>query len=337
MKDKISIIVPAYNSEKYIEKCLESLINQTYKNIEILIIDNNSTDNTANICNKYVMKNKNIKYLFCETKGASAARNYGIKNSSGEFICFIDADDYIEINYCECLFNAIKKNNADVCICGIRRIKENGCILQECCIKDFSRIKADDFEEKLLLLYDNLLLNSPTNKLYRKSKITELFDNDYQIGEDLLFNLEYLRQPDIYICGIKEILYNYIIFEKLSFLKLKYYSKNRLSSTINLYNEMIKFGKKYNYSYIFFERVNCIYANKILFCYKEWSFISETFKKRKQRVSKLVHDDCIKNFSINNFKELSKKIIFILIKTKNIFILTMILVFLGEKYNENNK
>lgn len=280
MKDKISIIVPVYNSEKYIEKCLKSLLNQTYKNIEILIVDNNSTDSTANICHEYVLKNKNIKYLFCEIKGASAARNFGIKNSSGEFIYFIDADDYIEENYCECLFNAIIRNKSDICICGIRRINESGCVLQECSIKEFSGISVYCFEKELIKLYENLLLNSPTNKLYRKSKIRKMFDNNYQIGEDLLFNLEYLGQSDISICGIKEVLYNYIIFDKLSFFKLEYYSKNRLSSTINLYNEMIQFGKKYNYSSIFFEKVNNIYANKILFCYKEWSIINEPFKKR---------------------------------------------------------
>ena len=87
----------------------------------------------------------------------------------------------------------------------------------------------------------------------------------------------------------------------------------------------------------FFEKVNNIYANKILFCYKEWSIINEPFKKKKQRVLELVYNDYIKKFDTNNFKELSKKIIFILIKTKKVFILTIILMLLGEKHNENNK
>ncbi|MBP3707033.1 MAG: glycosyltransferase family 2 protein [Clostridia bacterium] len=94
-KRLVSIIIPAYNAEKYLQRCLESVVNQTYKNIEIIIVNDGSTDNTESIIIRYQKKYKSIKYFKKENNGVSDARNYGIAQASGEYFCFVDADDYV--------------------------------------------------------------------------------------------------------------------------------------------------------------------------------------------------------------------------------------------------
>lgn len=101
--DKVSIIVPAYNAQDTIEKCLESLLGQTYKNIEVVVINDGSVDNTLKIIDKF--NDIRLKVTSTENRGISAARNLGIKNSTGEFICFCDADDFYEKNYVEKLLS----------------------------------------------------------------------------------------------------------------------------------------------------------------------------------------------------------------------------------------
>ena len=116
-KALISVIVPVYNVEKYIEKCLDSIINQTYKNIEILLIDDGSTDSSGKICDDYSKQDKRIKVFHKENGGLSSARNYGVDKSKGEYLTFIDSDDIIELDYIDYLFGLIKKYDVELSIC----------------------------------------------------------------------------------------------------------------------------------------------------------------------------------------------------------------------------
>ena len=118
MNELISIIVPIYNVEKYLEKCIESLLNQTYKNIEILLIDDGATDRCPQICDKYMEKDKRIKVIHKDNGGLSDARNVGIEIANGKYIGFVDSDDYVEKDMYEFLYKNIKENNADIAICG---------------------------------------------------------------------------------------------------------------------------------------------------------------------------------------------------------------------------
>ena len=109
MEELISVIINVYNGEKYIKKCLESIINQTYKNLEILIINDGSTDNTLSICQSY--KDERIRIITQENIGLSKSRNVGIENAKGEYLYFIDADDFVELDVIEYLHNLCKKYN----------------------------------------------------------------------------------------------------------------------------------------------------------------------------------------------------------------------------------
>ena len=115
MKDLITVIINVYNGEKFINKCLDSIINQTYKNLEILIINDGSTDKTLSIIKKY--KDKRIRIISTENKGLSVSRNIGIENASGDYLYFIDSDDYIEPDTIEYLYNLCKKNNTLISTC----------------------------------------------------------------------------------------------------------------------------------------------------------------------------------------------------------------------------
>ena len=121
----ISIIVPIYNVEKYLNRCLDSIKNQTYTDFEVLMIDDGSTDGSAIVARDF-LDDLRFKYYYQHNQGLSAARNTGLDNAIGEFVCFIDSDDYIELNYLETLLESLISNNADVAQCGMSRVLENG-------------------------------------------------------------------------------------------------------------------------------------------------------------------------------------------------------------------
>lgn len=120
MNNLISVIVPVYKVEKYIKKCIESIINQTYENLEIILVDDGSPDNCGKICDEYAKKDKRIKVIHKENGGVSSARNLGLEKSNGQYITFIDSDDWIEEEYCEILLTTLKEQNADCAICRLQ-------------------------------------------------------------------------------------------------------------------------------------------------------------------------------------------------------------------------
>ena len=119
MMDKlVSIVVPVYNVDKYLDKCVNSIINQKYKNLEIILVDDGSTDESGKKCDLWAEKDNRIRVIHKENGGLSDARNVGIDNSKGYYISFIDSDDFIENDMIEVLLKEIKENNCDISICG---------------------------------------------------------------------------------------------------------------------------------------------------------------------------------------------------------------------------
>lgn len=116
--DLVSVVIPIFNVEKYLEKCVNSLVNQIYKNLEIILVDDGSTDNSGNIANELSKSDNRIKVYHKKNGGLSDARNFGIKQAKGKYIGFIDSDDYIENEMYEFLYNNLIENKADISICG---------------------------------------------------------------------------------------------------------------------------------------------------------------------------------------------------------------------------
>ena len=186
----VSIIIPIYNAEEYIEECIKSIITQTYKNIEIILINDGSRDNSINICKEYLKKDKRIIIINQLNKGVSTARNSGITIAKGEYITFIDADDTIEKEHINHLVNTIKKTKTDLSICGIQRTykKEKNIstnILTETIILD----KKNTYKEMLL---NQDISGYVWNKLYKKEILNQMkqnyFNESISIAEDYEFN-----------------------------------------------------------------------------------------------------------------------------------------------------
>ena len=120
-KELISVIVPIYDIEKYLNKCIESIVNQSYENLEIILIDDGSTDESGKICDKWKEKDGRIKVIHKENGGLSDARNVGIENSTGEILYFIDGDDYIDFDIIDNLYFSLLENNTDISMGGLVR------------------------------------------------------------------------------------------------------------------------------------------------------------------------------------------------------------------------
>ncbi|MBQ8692290.1 MAG: glycosyltransferase family 2 protein [Synergistaceae bacterium] len=128
---KLSVIIPAYNAAKFLAKCVDSVVNQTYKNIEIILIDDGSGDNTPQICDELANKYKNIKVIHQDNQGSSKVRETGLNAASGEYIAFIDSDDYIDLNAYEKAIKVLEENNCDMVMFGVYMVDPNGKILDE--------------------------------------------------------------------------------------------------------------------------------------------------------------------------------------------------------------
>lgn len=162
-KIDISIIVPIYNAEKYLNKCVDSLINQTKKELEIILINDGSTDKSAEIIEKY--QDNRIKYYKNKNQGIGKTRNFGIRKATGKYIMFCDSDDYYELNMCELMYEKMEKENLDLVICDFYKEYENEIVEEK--LPSFSNTNLK--ETASLIRTINL---APWNKIYRKEIIT---------------------------------------------------------------------------------------------------------------------------------------------------------------------
>lgn len=204
MKSKISIILPIYNAEKYLKRCIESIINQTLKEIEIICINDGSTDTSKEILMNYIIKDKRIVYLEQKNLGVSAARNRGIDVATAKYIMFVDADDWIDLNTCEIAYKELQENKADVVMWNyIREYQGNSLPKvifpeEKIIFKDYEVKEKLEYryigmtDEEIVKLEDLDILNPLVTKLYKKEiiKTNKInFSENQSVGEDLIFNL----------------------------------------------------------------------------------------------------------------------------------------------------
>ena len=295
MKDLISIIIPVYNVEKYLRKCLDSVINQSYNNLEIIIINDNSTDNSLNILLEYKKLDSRIKVINLEkNKGVSYSRNIGIDNSNGEYITFIDSDDYVEIDYIETLYNLIKENNYDISIVGFTKIIND----KKYCLSNNKKYKLNQ-ENLIRMLLDsnNDLEMTVWGKLYKKEIFFNIRFKEGKIFEDI----------DV----ISKIFFNINSANYLSISKYNYIVKYG-SLAYNKYSDKEK--DRINFSYEFINKVIDKYPNlefkSILFYINNLIAVSN-----KQIFDKIYNSDIInktkKVIKNNYFKILFSNISFI--------------------------
>lgn len=206
----ISVIVPVYNVEEYLDRCVTSIVNQTYKNLEIILVDDGSPDHCPQMCDNWEKKDSRIKTIHKENGGLSSARNAGIKAMHGKYVCFIDSDDYMETEAVYTMYALLNSDNYDICVCNMKYLSKNGRLMYKGRCKDAS-ISGKDvmksfFEGNVFDPY------SACNKLYKVSIIREnnlFFDETILWGEDFPFNYHFFKLVKK-VVSTNDGLYNYI-------------------------------------------------------------------------------------------------------------------------------
>ena len=180
--EKISIIVPIYNVEKYLKRCLDSIIEQTYTNLEIILIDDGSRDNSGNICDEYAKCDSRIKVMHKQNGGVSSSRNAGLSLATGCFIGFVDPDDYISKDMYTILYDELAKNDADISMCGYKSFSDEKTTFQTSSSTDM----YTNIEAIKKLVFDNVFTSHLWNKLYKRELFIDLkFPENRSIYEDV--------------------------------------------------------------------------------------------------------------------------------------------------------
>lgn len=206
MEDKVSIIVPMYNVEKYIEKCINSILKQNYTNIEVLLVDDCATDSTGKIAEEIASRDNRCVYIKKEKNGGlAAARNTGIKNATGDYIVFIDSDDWISPNYVSKLIKSIKENDSDIAICDYSTVNETG---EEKVANSLYPLNENSTNEEKVAY----IRNHAVTKMFKKdffNKIGYMFPEELKRAEDMGTTIPLLTKTEK-IAIINEPLYYYL-------------------------------------------------------------------------------------------------------------------------------
>ncbi len=316
----ISIIVPIYNMQHKLEKCIKSICNQTYSDIEIILVDDGSTDDSFEICQKYMLIDERIKVIRQENSGVSQARNIGIKNSNGDYIVFVDSDDYIESNMCQILIEESERYKADLVVCGYYTHSVDTITPISYKAKVYNKIRSLslDFSE----LYIGCFFNSLWNKLYKREYIGE-FDPKLSLGEDLLFNLDYLKKCSI-IKTTDSVLYHYNINHNMNSLT-HLYRENNLEIKEMLYMEMKNFCECNGIDSIYRKGMNRQYFFEVYYGFQQIVYYSKLKKKNIIQVFNhwLNKEHVINVVEESSFKEVQFKIARYLMKYKNVYLLLL--------------
>lgn len=188
----ISIIVPVYKAESTLNKCADSLLNQTYSNIEVVLVDDGSPDNSPSICDEITKLDNRVKTIHIPNGGVSNARNIGMQNAVGDYLCFVDSDDYVDANYIQNFVDGLTES-ADLVFQGINEVKDNGDIIKK--VPDYGIYCEDNVLEGISDINKYSMFGYVCNKLYRRSIIKEhniTFRTDINISEDRIFALQYM-------------------------------------------------------------------------------------------------------------------------------------------------
>lgn len=212
----ISIVIPVYNAEKYLEQCLNSITNQTYKNFEVILVNDGSIDHSESICMDFVKVDTRFKYFTKVNGGASSARNLGLDNAQGKYITFIDADDWVDENHLEVLINNIKENNSDMAVSSIKkfdnvsRFKFRVYSNQEKYLLNYNKLNREEFLVILpKLIHASNSYKIAVSKLFKKELVMDIrFDESIVYGEDLDFFFKIYNNISIISC-VDEVTYVY--------------------------------------------------------------------------------------------------------------------------------
>lgn len=245
MEDLISVIIPMFNDEKTIKRCLESVINQSYSNLEIIIINDGSFDKSESIVKEMAKKDARIKIYSQKNSGVSIARNTGLKKANGKFVTFVDSDDYIYPNMYSSMHSYIEDN--DVCVCNFI-YKYDEKIINNKSYKNIKKMNANEFVNNMH--YGAKYFGFLWNKLYKRDLFYKnFFDSSISYYEDEIFNINITKKNGFKACYINQFLYNY--YQRID-SKTNSKNKQNIMDLLNGLKKVIEIENENQYSLINF-------------------------------------------------------------------------------------
>ena len=290
-KKLISVIVPVYNVETYLNECVDSILRQTYKNLEIILVDDGSTDNSGAICDEYAKKDSRIKVFHKENGGASTARNYGIDQANGEFLGFVDSDDYIEKELYELLMESLVKNNADVSACGYISFRDGSNEKEERI--DFyggEVFTSESFAKILSLEKNGAAVISPCNKLYKREVFSKIRYPEGQAYEDPYVITDIFDSIEKFVF-VKKALYYYRQRQGSIVHSISAKSLDEMDAWLK---RLYWFSDRREFAYL--KQTMDVTLSRLVFYDKELKRKNKYTKKRIASYKKEIHR-CFKNLS----------------------------------------
>ncbi len=303
----ISVIIPIYNTEKYLEDCINSVINQSYTDIEIILVNDGSTDSSLDICNDYKLKDDRIKIVNKTNGGLSDARNYGIQNASGDFLFFLDSDDWLKLDALEILYNEITSSNTDMVVFNFMRCADKNSPI------DYNDLKLPVGKYtniQTLSMFENasVVLSIAWSKLYKKELFKDIKFPKGKINED-----EFVAHYIIELCENVSIISDELLYYRTTPGSIMQNIKGeKLFDVIIAYVDRIKLLDKYNLEKAKTVQLNIFYK---VFAYR-YALLSMGNKREKQLANEMyelflqLKSDILKYTPPKNLKE---KIVWVLI------------------------
>lgn len=301
MDSLISVIVPIYNVEKYLDRCVDSIINQTYKNLEIVLVDDGSLDNCPKMCDDYAEKDSRIKVVHKENGGLSDARNAGMKVATGEYVSFIDSDDYVSLDFYETLLDTIVDNNSDIVECGVVKFYEDNSFDKYS--DDLKVTNYDTLDGLEGLINENPFKQHVWNKLYKSSIALDIPYEVGKLNEDEFWTYQIFGKAKK-VTRIYKTMYYY--FQRGSSIMGKGYNIKRLDALEGKMNRQAYIEK--NFPTLTTKAKVDLYGS-CMFAYQSvLKFMSGKDKKKAIKIIKDYKNRCkLTTDEINSVTDSSKK------------------------------
>lgn len=315
----ISVIVPVYKAENFIDKCIESIVSQSYENLEIILIDDGSPDSSGAKCDDYALEDKRIKVIHQKNSGVSSARNAGLKVATGDFVMFVDSDDLIHKELCETLIS-LMDDSCDIVVTEFYKSErfnliDNGI---EDTLNDEDNITVcyGEMEKAFQNMMAKYILNCPYAKLFKREIIgAQQFDIDITLGEDLLFNMEYLKK--IKGCIKVSTYKGYMYYIANSNSITNNFRENNFETALYLNKKMLEFASAFNFNKSTIDWIDKILAMDVM-SYFEDLYLCDRKRsyKREKVLFCLNNEDIMRCFGKNYVFSKHNSVLFHLIKKK---------------------
>lgn len=323
---KVSVIVPVYNVENELKTCIESIISQSHENWELWLIDDGSTDKSPMLCDEYEKRDSRIHVLHKENGGVSAARNSGLQQVTGEYVLFVDSDDYLEKQALEKMVAEAEDKTADVVLCGFfYRVMHDNSVVENVADASFAGDNKELAKTVFAGVFEKDLINPPWNKLIKRSVLQEnnlQFNEAYSILEDLSFSVQLLEKCSKVVI-MKEALYNYVYKEQNNLVH-KFHSNFFeallfFDACMSKYSSQVAEPEMERIRHHFFCRKTLMFLRKI---YKVSGFSNKQKYSELRRICSNEHlQECVTKFET---KDKKKRVAFFCMKHRLYWILHLL-------------